>query len=84
MRGTPIFASLDSHNQQDVSLKDDLETLCYTMLFLEGENTLPWSSISKEENDSKAYMNVIRKEKQALRDELMIFKINNNYEINPV
>ena len=57
-------------------MKDDIETLCYTMLYLEGDNSLPWSSITKEESDTKAYFNDIRKDKQALRDELMLLKRN--------
>jgi len=69
MHGTPVFSSLDSHNSLDISMKDDLETLCYTMLFLEGDSFLPWCSKEKE-IDVKTYTTYIGKMKTELRDDL--------------
>ena len=40
--GTPLFASINSHYKEELSYRDDLESLCYVIAFLLNGN-LPWS-----------------------------------------
>lgn len=48
MIGTPNFASVNAHHLLELSRRDDLESLVYTLLFLYFGN-LPWTFISREE-----------------------------------
>ena len=48
MIGTPNFASIHSHQLLELSRRDDIESLVYTLLFLYLGN-LPWTFISREE-----------------------------------
>ena len=39
--GTPVFASLNSHLKQELSRRNDLEALAYSLIFLQ-YGVLPW------------------------------------------
>jgi len=52
MIGTPNFASLNAHQLLELSRRDDLESLVYTLLFLYLRGNLPWTyppNTSREE-----------------------------------
>lgn len=49
--GTPNYCSINVHNGNESSRRDDIESLCYTFIYLYKKH-LPWSKIY-EDNDSK-------------------------------
>jgi serine/threonine protein kinase len=57
--GTPIYASMWSHDGMSSSRRSDLESLGYTMLQLCLENGLPWANLP---NDSRKKLKTIRAE----------------------
>ena len=59
-RGNFKFASLNSMNKGQPSKKDDLESLCYLILYLY-KKKLPWSGINK--SDKSKYFITLLKEK---------------------
>ena len=54
--GTPRYASLNSHMGHEQSRRDDLETICYMLIFLYN-GTLPWSGL-RAENKQLKYLNI--------------------------
>ncbi|CDW71292.1 protein kinase domain containing protein [Stylonychia lemnae] len=56
LKGSPFFASLNSHNLIDISRRDDLESLAYTFLYI--INLLPWIIYSLEFNQEPPYENL--------------------------
>lgn len=67
IKGNLKFASLNSLNEGEALAKDDMESLCYLLLYL-NNNGLPWSNIPK--SDKNKYKEMVIKEKKE-------FKINN-------
>lgn len=43
--GTALFASINAHNGKDLSRRDDIESLVYTLIYL-CTGTLPWKNIN--------------------------------------
>jgi serine/threonine protein kinase len=43
--GTALFASINAHQGFELSRRDDIESLCYTLIYL-ASGTLPWKSIN--------------------------------------
>lgn len=44
LRGTPHFASIYSHRSEELSRRDDVLSLLFTLLYLVNNNSLPWIS----------------------------------------
>lgn len=57
--GTALFASINAHNGRDLSRRDDLESLIYTLIYL-CNGSLPWKNINikkkKERHQIIMYM----------------------------
>lgn len=57
--GTALFASINAHMGQDLSRRDDIESLVYTLIYL-CNGTLPWKNINikkkKERHQIIMYM----------------------------
>lgn len=57
--GTALFASINAHNGQDLSRRDDIESLIYTLIYL-CTGSLPWKNINiknkKERHQIIMYM----------------------------
>lgn len=43
--GTALFASINAHNGKELSRRDDIESLIYTLIYL-CAGTLPWKNIN--------------------------------------
>jgi hypothetical protein len=43
--GTALFASINAHRGQDLSRRDDIESLVYTLIYLV-TGSLPWKNIN--------------------------------------
>lgn len=50
MRGSANFSSLRTHKGEDASRRDDLESLVYSMIYLDNGFTLPWAYIEQIDN----------------------------------
>lgn len=68
--GTPRYASIASHNFKQQSRKDDLESLCYMLIYM-FKGDLPWCNIDKKLTKKEKY-NIIKKLKEDLKDEDII------------
>jgi casein kinase I homolog HRR25 len=57
--GTALFASINAHLGQDLSRRDDIESLVYTLIYL-STGSLPWKNINikkkKERHQIIMYM----------------------------
>ncbi|KAL0223884.1 hypothetical protein P9112_003274 [Eukaryota sp. TZLM1-RC] len=60
--GTPRFASINSHNGCTLSRRDDLESVCYTLLYLL-KGTLPWWDIDFDGKDRQWVLDQMKKKK---------------------
>ena len=63
MVGTALFASITAHKGKELSRRDDLESLVYTLLYLL-IGTLPWKNI--DINNKKERHLFIKKMKEDL------------------
>lgn len=61
--GTPAFASLNSHLKRELSRRDDLEALAYSLMFLY-RGTLPWLEQRGQDQSSS----FIQKMKESITD----------------
>lgn len=64
--GTARYASLNSHNGLALSRRDDLESLCYVLLYLVDGGQLPWREaqmqhyVMKKNGKMTAYRRIAR------------------------
>jgi serine/threonine protein kinase len=64
--GTARYASIASHLGHTQSRKDDLEAICYILIYLY-KSTLPWANIKHK--DKKTKYNLILEQKQKITEE---------------
>ncbi|CDW79713.1 serine threonine protein kinase [Stylonychia lemnae] len=50
--GTALFASINAHNGRDLSRRDDIESLVYTLIYL-CQGTLPWKNINEKKKKER-------------------------------
>ncbi|CDW77079.1 ck1 family protein kinase [Stylonychia lemnae] len=75
LKGSPFFASLNSHNLIDISRRDDLESLAYTFLYI--INLLPW--VNKQDMQLGNYQTQLELNNQVkLQKEDLQFNIISN------
>lgn len=43
IKGTPVFTSINSHQGNALSRRDDLESLAYTLMYILQKGALPWN-----------------------------------------
>ena len=48
--GTPLFASINAHEFKELSMRDDMESLGYMLIYLY-MGDLPWKHITRDKND---------------------------------
>jgi len=58
MIGSKNYASINSHNKLELSRRDDLESLCYMLLYFYS-GSLPWNNIEDENNIIRLKNNII-------------------------
>lgn len=51
--GSPVWASLNAHQEFSLSRRDDLESLGYSYLYLIGHQFLPWLNIQDQKEIEK-------------------------------
>lgn len=59
--GTALFASINAHQGGEISRRDDIESLVYTLLYLY-LGTLPWKNISMKNKKERHQLIMYMKE----------------------
>jgi hypothetical protein len=59
--GTALFASINAHKGKDLSRRDDIESLAYTLLYL-CSGTLPWKNINNNKKKERHQIIMYMKE----------------------
>ncbi|KAI8064925.1 kinase-like domain-containing protein [Thamnidium elegans] len=67
MIGTPRYASIHSHEGIELSRRDDLESLAYTLIYLQN-GTLPWQGLSDTTDDSTHFKIHVKKKRCSPED----------------
>lgn len=61
MVGTALFASVNAHTGMELSRRDDIESLVYTLMYLR-MGSLPWKSINIKKKSERHQMIMIMKQ----------------------
>lgn len=62
--GTALFASINAHHGAELSRKDDIESLVYTLIYL-CLGTLPWKNISMKKKKERHQLIMYMKEQMS-------------------
>jgi len=66
--GTARYASINAHNGNELSRRDDLESLIYVLVYL-ANGTLPWQNIPGDTRDLK-YVNILKVKEKTTEEDL--------------
>lgn len=85
--GTPNFASVNSHNLCELSRRDDLESIAYSLIYLYYGN-LPWQNLKINTNHEIKLTKVlfqenIKKIKNNVLYDFLLYAINLNFNETP-
>lgn len=85
--GTPNFASINSHNLCELSRRDDLESIAYTLIYLY-YGKLPWQNLKINTNNEIKLSKVlfqenIKKIKNNVLYDFLLYSINLNFNETP-
>lgn len=62
LTGTPRYASLGNHDGLEQSRRDDLESLCYVVVYLM-RGTLPWMGLKRQASKRAQYEEIARRKR---------------------
>jgi hypothetical protein len=67
--GTALFASMNAHKGMELSRRDDIESLIYTLIYLH-VGTLPWKNINIKSKSERHSVIMMMKEELITSEEL--------------
>lgn len=85
--GTPNFASINSHNLCELSRRDDLESIAYSLIYLY-YGKLPWQNLKNNTNDKIKQTKVLFQEnikniKNNVLYDFLLYSINLDFNETP-
>ena len=85
--GTPNFASINSHNLCELSRRDDLESIAYSLIYLH-YGKLPWQNLKINTNNEIKRIKIlfqenIKKNTNNVLYEFLLYSINLNFNETP-
>jgi serine/threonine protein kinase len=85
--GTPNFASINSHKLCELSRRDDLESIAYSLIYLY-YGSLPWQNLKINTNNEIKLTKVlfqenIKKTKNNVLYDFLLYSINLNFDETP-